>query len=647
MSVESGLAALRAGRLAEAREAAEACLAGQPDDMAARHLLARVYEAGGDLEGALSVNASIDPAVMPRAVADRARLLARSGQGAAALQLCRHAAARGQPGDASMLNGLGEVAGQLGELAVAEACFRRAASMEPRAWAARYNLALALMPQGRTAEAGELLEAVTSMAPAFAGGWLHRGGVLNSLGRYREAAAALRRHLELAPGSAPGWTWFGASRQYLGDFTGAEAAYRKAIELDPRLADARANLGRLLLANGQAEAGERLLHEALALAPDHAIARAGLAGRRERDGRLDEALALLEGNAPETRLHRSRLYRRLRRHEDALAELAAVRRDTAAPADARRQAAFSTAQALDEAGRHEEAAAELVRANADRRGDWQDAGWDPDEELARLESAAADLERVFAEGSGELPRSGLDGRGTVLIVGLPRAGKSLLEQALAAHPEIAAAGELTALGDIAADLPQWPVAARNLTQERLAREGARYLKAAGAAAPRILDTMPFNFLNIGLIGMLLPGARVIGLHRHPADLALRCLFKNFAGRSLAFTTSIEALGRWLSVYERVMGLWRRAEVTPLHEVYYENLVHQPEQTLRGVLGFLELPWDPCVLEFHRIDVSRTGDRPVFEPLHDREIGAWRHYENMLGSLADVAARDPGPKGLNP
>ena len=639
MSVESGLAALRSGRLAEARRVAEACLAGQPDDMAARHLLARVHEASGDLEQALSVNGSVDPIRIPGATADRARLLARSGRREAALQLCRQSLEPGQPGNVSALNGLGEVAGQLGDFGLAEACFRGALGADPQAWAARYNLALALLPQGRTAEACESLEAVTAMAPSFAGGWLQMGGALNAAGRYREAAAALRRHLELAPASGPGWTWFGASRQYLGDFAGAEAAYRKAIELDPQSADARANLGRLLLANGQAEAGERSLSEALALAPDHAIARAGLAGRLERDGRIDEALALLKGDAPETRLHRSRLLRRLRRHDEALEELAAVRRDGAAPADARRQAAFSIAQALDESGRFGDAAAELARANADRCADWRDAGWDEHDELARLEAAAADLERVFAAGSGLLPRSALDGGATVLIVGLPRAGKSLLEQALAAHPDVAAAGELTALGDIAAGLPQWPGGARVLTPERLAHEGTRYLEAAGATAPRVLDTMPFNFLNVGLVGMLLPGARVIALQRDPADLALRCLFKNFAGRSLAFTTSPAALGRWLAAYDRIMALWRRAAVTPLHEIRYEDLVYQPESTLRGALDFLGLPWDSRVLEFHRSDVSRTGDRPVFEPLNDREIGAWQQYAPLLSPVLE-AAGDP-------
>ncbi len=521
----------------------------------------------------------------------------------------------------------------------AETCFRGAA--RAGFWPAQYNLALALAQRGASSEAQGLFESVTRAAPRFAAGWLHLGGTLNAAGRYREAVAAFRQHLELAPASAVGWAWLGASLQYLGDFSAAERAYRRALDHDPELADARANLGRLLQSTGQVTAAEAELTRALERDPDHVVARAGLAACMERQGRLEEALGLLAGGAPETRLHRSRLYRRLRRHDEALAELRAVADDPAAPADARRQAAFSTAQALDEVGDYAAAGALLRQANADRYADWLAGGWDPEGEIARLESAARDLETVFGGNGSPLPRSDVDGAGSVFVVGMPRAGKSLLEQALAAHPEVAAAGELTALGDIAAELPEWPLALAGLTSRRLADAGRRYLEAAGGGAPRVLDTLPFNFLNAGLASLLLPGCRIIALHRHPGDLALRCLFKNFAGRRLAFTNSPALLARWIRAYDRIMNVWRQADGVALHEVRYEDLVRQPEDTLRRALDFLGLSWDARVLDFHRADVSPTGDRPAMEPLHDREIGGWRHYRPLLEPvLAAEEGRGP-------
>jgi tetratricopeptide (TPR) repeat protein len=639
MSVASGFSALRAGRHAEARRLAESRLASEPADMTARLLLARALEAGGALDQALAAIERVDTRHVPAAVADRARMLARAGRNRAACEICAEAVRVGQLRDPAVLNALGEVAGRLGDLAVAEACFRAAAATN--FWPARYNLGLALAQRGALGEAHGLFESVTRAAPRFAAGWLQLGGALNAAGRYQEAVAAFRRHLELAPASALGWAWLGASFQYLGDLAAAERAYRTALAHDPDLADARANLGRLLQSIGQGEAAEEQLTGALRRDPDHVVARAGLAARMERQGRFEEALELLAGSAPETRLHRSRLYRRLARHDAALAELKAVADDPGAPADARRQAAFSTAQALDEAGRYPAAEALLRQANADRYADWLSAGWNPDQEIARLESAATDLENVFGGNRTSLPRSDLDGTGAVFVVGMPRAGKSLLEQALAAHPEVAAAGELTALGDIAAELPEWPLALANLTPRRLTDAGRRYLDAAGTSAPRVLDTLPFNFLNAGLASLLLPGSRIIALHRNAADLALRCLFKNFAGRRLAFTNSPALLARWIRVYDRVMTVWRNADDVSLHEVRYEDLVQRPEDTLRGALAFLGLSWDARVLDFHRADVSMTGDRPALEPLHGREIGAWRHYTDLLQPILAIVG-EPGP-----
>ena len=627
MSVESGFTALRAGRHAEARRLAESRLASEPADMTARLLLAHALEAGGALDQALAAIERVDTQRVPSAFAVRARMLARAGRTREACEVCAAAVRAGELRDPAVLNALGEVAGRLGDLAVAEACFRGAAGAD--FWPAQYNLGLALTQRGGLEEARGLLESVTRAAPRFAGGWLQLGGALNAAGRYREAVAAFRQHLELAPASAVGWAWLGASFQYLGDFAAAERAYRTALAHDPDLADARANLGRLLQSIGQLEAAEKELAGALRRDPGHVVARAGLAACMERQGRFEEGLGLLAGTAPETRLHRSRLYRRLARHDEALAELEAVADDPAAPADARRQAAFSTAQALDEAGRYPAAEALLRQANADRYADWLSAGWDPDLEIGRLESAAKDLETVFGGDLSSLPRSDLDGGGNVFVVGMPRAGKSLLEQALAAHAEVAAAGELTVLGDIAADLPEWPLAVASLTPRRLADAGRRYLEAAGTSAPRTLDTLPFNFLNAGLASLLLPGSRIIALHRNPADLALRCLFKNFAGRRLAFTNSPDLLARWIRAYDRIMTVWRNTDGVSLHDVRYEDLVQKPEETLRGTLEFLGLCWDARVMDFHRADVSRTGDRPALEPLHDREIGAWRHYRALL------------------
>lgn len=543
-------------------------------------------------------------------------------------------------GDAGLENQAGQLLGQLGRLDEAAAAFRRAVERDPDLAAARFNLAMAELGRGNMDAALAALQAVTGRWPRIAAGWLQLGGVLNGLGRYAEAEQALRRHNRIAPDSVEGRIWLGAAIQLQGRFDEAEHCYREALSLRPDHPDALANLGKLLQAMGEPEQAESCFRRALAADPGHDQARSGLAAWLENRGRQAEALELLDrgpGADPTVVAPiRARLLRRCGRQHEARAVLEQALASPSAGAEGQAQLRFSLAQLLDELGDFEQAWSMADAANALRRRSLP-AGV-PGADVAALERAVGAIREAFrAESMAAFPRATVRSERPVFIVGMPRSGKSLAEQILCSHPRVRGAGELTEIGDISVDLGRetggWPAGARRLDASSLDRQAQRYLAhldARAGAADRVTDTMPFNFVHLGLIELLFPAARVIHCVRHPLDLALRCWLKNFAGRSLAFTFDLAAMSEYFRHYQSLMAHWRRICRLPILELPYEGVVTETEAWSRRLVAFIGLEWDPRCLRFHEAGVATSaGDTPLREPLSDREVGGWRHYERWL------------------
>jgi len=579
-----------------------------------------------------------------RAEFERAVSHLKAGRVAQATEALTTALARA-PDDPQLHNRAGDLLARIGQPAAAEAAFVRAVELNPGLAAARYNLGLIRASNGDHEGAAKLLVQVCRERPELPAPWLQLGGVLNALGRYDAAESALMHYLKLDAGSVPGWTWLGAARQFQGRFDDAETCYRRAVELDPGAADAHANLGRLLQAQGMPAAAAASLEAALAVDGGHRQARAGLAALRDNEGRYEEALAIAvepDGSMPpETAAIGARILRHLGRLDEARRTLEGALASPGLAAEAEVQLRFSLGRVLDEAGDYDGAARCFADANRRQRHRF---GTDTAAaDTAALATAADRLSRAFGSSAlASLPRSTCDSGRPLFVVGMPRAGKSLVEQILCSHPQIKGAGELTDIPDIAAALAgqtgPWPESVSQLTVAQLDEGAERYLARLAALAPDaacVTDTMPFNFMHIGLIELLFPRARVVHCVRHPADLALRCFAKNFAGHSLAFTTDLSAFAGYLAGYRRIMRHWDAASGLAIHRVRYEDLVRRPEEASRALIDFAGLPWSDDCLRFYEPGVATSAsDTPVRRPLSDREAGAWTHYRTLLADVLD-------------
>jgi hypothetical protein len=255
------------------------------------------------------------------------------------------------------------------------------------------------------------------------------------------------------------------------------------------------------------------------------------------------------------------------------------------------------------------------------------------------------VKKVFTrERLQEAEKLGSESEVPVFIVGMPRSGTTLIEQIIASHPEASGAGELQEIDRIAkricpaSDLTQYQgICGANLTRSMLNEQADSYLKVlrkTRESASRITDKMPDNYFYLGLITMLFPRARIIHMIRNPLDSCLSCYFQCF--NELAWSFDLEWLGKRYRFYREVMAYWRR--VLPagrILDVYYEQLIEDPETQSRRIVEHCGLAWDPGCLEFNKAQraVNTASMWQVRQPIYRSSTRRWENYAPHLGELA--------------
>jgi len=466
---------------------------------------------------------------------------------------------------------------------------------------------------------------------------------LHQLGRHGEAAAALRRVIAQRPGDGLAYNALGTALGASGDADGAVEALRRACALEPGLAAAWFNLGKALGELARAAEAAEALRRALAIDPGFEPARFLLAEALMMDGRVADSAAeyreLLRrsprsglawwglANLKTTRLD----------EEDAqrLAEL--VRRADVGPDD-RLAAAFALGKALDDVGRPEQAFAAYVEANAlaRRRIAWNAAAFD------------AWLERVLAacDALPPAPAGEAFGREAIFVVGLPRSGSTLTEQILAAHPQVEGASELGDLGAVIGEESQrrrrpFPDWVGEATPEDWRRLGGRYLERTARwreRRPRFTDKAPGNWVLIGAIRAMLPGARIVDCRRDAVETCWSC-FRQIFWQAHEYSYDLGDLAAYWHAHDRALRHWLGRHAGAVREQVYEDLLAEPEAQTRALLAFCGLPFDPACLRPHEAarSVRTASAAQVREPLR-RDTARTSRYGALLDPLRRALAR---------
>ncbi|MGI8931498.1 MAG: sulfotransferase [Sphingomicrobium sp.] len=459
----------------------------------------------------------------------------------------------------------------------------------------------------------------------------------------------------------------------------SENLLRRALELAPSFQAARANLATILYRQHRAADALAVLDE---LAAEGGVADAQLNLRAAALGRVggyDEAIALyrdvLSRHAAQPKLWMSlahllktvgdqqeaiAAYRRAIELAPAmgevwwsLANLKTVRFDdaditameaaldqAALSADDRLHLHFALGKAQEdrrqiEPAWHHYASGNAIRADQVRH--------DPGDITGIVDrSIALMTAQFFASREGQ----GCAATDPIFILGMPRAGSTLLEQILASHSQVEGTMELPDIAALVRRLDgkhakgtpgSYPDELTDLDSAALASLGEEYLDRTriqrATQKPYFIDKMPNNWAYAGFIRLILPNAKIIDARRHPLD----CGFSNFKqhfARGQAFSYNLDHIGRFYADYVRMMAHLDAVQPASIHRVIHERLVDDPETEVRAMLAYCSLHYEDSCLRFHenKRAVRTASSEQVRQPLSRAGFGQWQKFEPWLDPL---------------
>jgi tetratricopeptide (TPR) repeat protein len=428
------------------------------------------------------------------------------------------------------------------------------------------------------------------------------GSVLGDMGDFDAAIDALRRACGLQPGLAVAWYNLGVMLTRCVRNTEAAGVIRRAVALAPGNMDARALLGDLLRMQGDAAASAIEYRKVLSEHPFSGMAWWGLADLRTG--------AFEPGDIE--RMH-------------------AALRDSRASDDDRIAIGFAQARALDEAGRRDEALDALAHANAVARSRQR---WDASGFSVGIDQA----NRSFTPPPVGAATSRL-GHEVVFIVGIPRSGTTLVEQILASHSLIEGAGELPDLPLVLAEesrhrgqpFPNWVAAMNPADWQRL---GERYLDRTAywrRERPGFTDKLPNNWMYMGAIRAMLPGAHIVVCRRDPLETCFSCYRQHFANNE--YTRTFEDLAAFWRDFDRTAKHFADLHPAYIYQHQHAALIADPEQSIRKLLDACDLPFEAACLRFHETarEVRSPSATQVREPLR-RDTAHAQRYGALLDPL---------------
>ena len=471
-------------------------------------------------------------------------------------------------------------------------------------------LASRLRAAGRAEEAAQAYRQLLAIRPDLPDSWFNLALMERQSGRYEAALQAYAEALRLGV-SGPEEAWLNRGVIHADDLARPDLALQDieaALAVAPDWLPALLNLGNLHEDMGRREAAEAAYDRALAVAPGHPVALARKAGLGRLTGQDDPVIG----------------------------DLRLALTDGGLPAEDRAELGFALARALDQVGAYDEAFAACAAANAASRAA------DPGGALYDRAGHERFIDALIAAFPAPVASADDGAESPIFICGLFRSGSTLVEQILAGHSRVTGGGELGLIPGLARAIAGYPQALATAAPDAWARLRTLYLDGLRTARPGadvVTDKRPDNFLHIGLIKTMFPGARIVHTVREPLDVILSNWFLHL-DRSMAHALDLEDLAHWHGEYRRLMRHWRSLYPDIL-DLDYDALVVEPRPAIGRLLEYCGLDWEEGVLDFHTTaaPVRTASVWQVREPLYQRSSGRWRNYEAHLGAVRAALGGD--------
>ncbi len=484
---------------------------------------------------------------------------------------------------------------------------------------------------------------------------LEYGHLAIKMRRHDDAIIIFRKLLAIAPQNTVAHDRLAFLYRLAGDYPNAERHASAALSRDPSLVNARLALASARIAQGRSQEALQIFASLREELPGEIHIEKAFAEALMRIGDFDRARAAIRALArrhPED----ASLYSLLSRtHQfEAGSEDTALVEALAAPDGSLTQRFADSEDAVHaymalhkveaDLGRHQQAFHYLQQAKQLRREQFPYDSSDT-ERLHRQIRGIFGAE-LIAAASG----AGCTREGPIFIVGMPRSGTTLLERVICSHPETQPGGELHIVDQLVQELcahvgaNQYDYAAlARLPPALWAQAGEEYIRRARTLVGDcryFTDKMPSNFLWAGFIRLMLPGARIIHLSRHPLDNCLSIYQQDFSS-SHPWANDLDWLGQHYVIYTETMQHWHAVLADSIIELRYEDLVTDTRATCADLSRHLgmAIPLDQLENSQHQGEILTASQWQARQPIHDESVARWKFLERELQPLA--ASLDAG------
>ena len=401
------------------------------------------------------------------------------------------------------------------------------------------------------------------------------------------------------------------------------------------------NLGLLLVEEDQLDVASQHFTQAIELDAGHALAFFELGHIMKYQGRIEDALVFYSAAnkllPDDGRIYRALVNLQADVPQDTINKMQALLKTVSQTSDKSIHLHFALARAYEKNKDYAVSFEYLKQANALYRSQ---INFD-----SRLIcSLMGSFQRVFTREFVEQRRhAGFPSKVPIFIVGMPRSGTSLTEAILNAHSRVHGADELNLLNDtvnnIHSTVTNMLSTMHNFSDEDFMRLGRFYIDGLPQQTlpiKHVIDKMPFNFMWIGLIKMILPEAKIIHCYRSPYDTCLSC-YQHFFADNVKFSYDLTELGEYYVAYNQLMRYWSALFGDSIYSLKYEDLVQDQAGETRRLLEFCDLEWEISCMNYsqqaHTIKTASAAQ--VRQQINRDSIGKWQHYQQQLQPLINI------------
>jgi len=466
--------------------------------------------------------------------------------------------------------------------------------------------------------------------------------------RYNDAINLLERCLELAP------TFNLARHTYVialfrsQRLTEALAELEKLLKVEPNNPNYLILKGSILVRAGDHQPALEIYEGLVKNYPNQATAQMNFGHTLKSVGRIDECVAAyrkcieLGQNVGEAYWSLANIKTFKFSDQDIEDMLARVTEEGGGEAEEQSHIAFALGKAYEDRKDFEASFKYYKRGNAIRRIHHR---YDPRRNIYDTARQIKTLNKEFFKTREGVGHSAKD---PIFIVGLPRAGSTLLEQILSSHSQVEGTAELTDIIAISRKLggkerlegvSKYPEVLEELTSEQFTELGEGYIESTliqRHGTPYFIDKMPNNFLHVGLIHLILPNAKIIDARRHPMAGCFAG-YKQLFARGQTFTYDLEDIGHYYRDYVKVMDHWDEVLPGRVHRVHYEDMVADTETEVRKLLDYCGLEFEESCLKFYETKraIRTPSSEQVRQPIYKSGLELWRSYEAHLDPLKEA------------